>query len=81
MSLIRPSHYVYQCEYHLVLVTKYRKKIFNDGIFSYLNLKLAKIKSHYPLIKFIEVNHDKDRIHLLISIPPTMKVGQVSRHY
>lgn len=77
MPLIRLSHCVYQCEYHLVLVTKYRKKIFNDGIFSYLDLKLAEIASHYPLLKFIEVNHDKDHIHFLISIPPTMKVGQV----
>lgn len=77
MSLIRLSHCVYQCEYHLVLVTKYRKKIFNNGILSYLDLKLAEITSHYPLIKFIEVNHDKDHIHFLISTPPTMKVGQV----
>lgn len=77
MSLIRLSHCVYQCDYHIVLVTKYRKAIFNDGIFSYFNLKLAEITSHYPLVQFKEVNHDKDHIHLLISIPPTMKVGQV----
>jgi len=31
---------------------------------------------HYPLIKITEVNHDKDHLHLLISIPPTMSVGK-----
>jgi putative transposase len=60
-----------------VIVTKYRKKIFNQGIFSYFDIKLAEISSHYPQIQFKEVNHDKDHIHLLVSIPPTMKVGKV----
>ncbi|RJO63312.1 MAG: hypothetical protein C4542_00005 [Dehalococcoidia bacterium] len=29
MELIHLSHGVYQCDYHVVLVTKYRKEIFN----------------------------------------------------
>ena len=31
---------------------------------------------HYPLIKIKEVNHDKDHIHMMVSIPPTMAVGK-----
>jgi len=77
VKLIKLSHCVYHCDYHLVIVTKYRKKIFNQGIFSYFDIKLAEISSHYPQIQFKEVNHDKDHIHLLVSIPPTMKVGKV----
>jgi putative transposase len=77
VKIIRLSHCVYHCDYHLVIVTKYRKKIFNDGIFAYFDIKLAEITSHYPLIQFLEVNHDKDHLHLLVSIPPTMKVGKV----
>ena len=61
----------------MVLVTKYRKAIFNQGIFAYLNKKLAEIAEHYPLIRFKAVNHDKDHVHILISIPPTMAVGTV----
>ncbi len=37
---------------------------------------MAEVTEHYPLIKFKEVNHDKDHIHLLVSIPPTMTVGR-----
>ena len=77
MELIRLSHCVYQCDYHIVLVTKYRRKIFNDGIFAYIDKKLAEITEHYPLIRFKAVNHDKDHIHFLVSIPPTMTVGKV----
>ena len=77
MKLVRLSHCVYHCEYHLVLVTKYRKRIFNEGVFAYFDLKLAEVTDHYPTIQFITVNHDKDHLHLLLSIPPTMSVGKV----
>lgn len=79
MEFKRLSHCVYHCEYHLVLVTKYRRKIFNDGIFAYFEIKLSEISEHYPLIRFEIVNHDEDHIHLLVSIPPTMSVGSAVR--
>ena len=77
MELIHLSHCVYQCDYHVVLVTKYRRAIFNEGIFAYISKKLAEITEHYPMIRFKAVNHDKDHIHYLVSIPPTMTVGKV----
>jgi putative transposase len=61
------------------MVTKYRKAVFNEGIFACFEKKLAEITEHYPLIKIEMVNHDKDHIHLLVSIPPTMAVGKVVR--
>jgi len=76
MEFIHLSHCVYHCDYHIVIVTKYRKEIFNEGIFAYFKIKLAEITQHYPLIRFKKVNHDKDHIHMLVSIPPTMNVGK-----
>lgn len=73
----RFSHCIFLCNYHIVLVTKYRRKIFNEGIFAYFGSKLQEIKKHYPQIDILEVNHDKDHIHFLISIPPSMSVGRV----
>lgn len=75
-ELIRIAHCVYQCDYHIVIVTKYRRKIFKEGVFAYMKLKLAEISEHYPQIKFLEVNHDQDHIHMMVSIPPTMRVGK-----
>lgn len=77
MDLIHISHCVYQCDYHIVLVTKYRKAIFNNGIFVYFDKKLAEVTEHYPMIKFKKVNHDKDHLHFLVSIPPTIAVRRV----
>ncbi len=76
-KLIHLSHCVYQCDYHIVVVTKYRRAVFNEGIFAYIKIQLAEVTEHYPLIRIKEVNHDKDHIHMLISIPPTMSVGKV----
>jgi len=76
MEYIHTAHSVYHCDYHIVLVTKYRKAVFNEGIIAYLETKLAEITEHYPLIKVEKVNHDKDHIHILVSIPPTMSVGE-----
>jgi len=77
MEVKRLSHCVYHCDYHLVICTKYRKKIFNAGIFAYFKLQLAEVVDHYPFIEFITVNHDVDHIHLHLSIPPTISVGKV----
>jgi putative transposase len=77
MEYVHLSHCVYHCDYHIVIVTKYRKAVFNEGIFAYFEKKLAEITEHYPLIRFGVVNHDKDHMHLLVSIPPTVSVGKV----
>ena len=75
----RTSHSVYLCDYHLILATKYRRKVFNEGLFKYIKRKLLEGCEHYPQIYIKEMNHDKDHIHLLISIPPQMSVGSVVR--
>ena len=77
MELINLAHCVYTCDYHVVLVTRYRRKVFNEGIFAHFEKELAGITEHYPLIRIKTVNHDKDHIHMLVSIPPTMAVGKV----
>ncbi len=77
MKLRKQSHCVYQCEYHLILATKYRRKIFNEGIFGYMLERLKEVKEHYPEIEILEIEHDKDHVHMLISIPPKMSVGRV----
>ena len=79
MKVIRLSHCVYHCHYHIVLVSKYRKKIFNDDIFSYFKERAKEITERYPLIVILEENHDKGHVDLLVSIPPIMAVGTAVR--
>lgn len=76
MEYIKLAHCVYRCDYHVVLVTRYRRKVFNEGIFAYIEKKLAEIAEDYPLIKIKVGKQDRDHIHILVSIPPTMAVGK-----
>ncbi len=41
--------------------------------------RLKEVKSHYPELDIIEINHDVDHLNLLMLIPPKMSVGQVVR--
>ena len=77
MKLRKQSHCVYSCEYHIVLATKYRRKIFNEGIFVYMVERLKEIRDHYPELEILEIGHDLDHVHMLVSIPPKMSVGKV----
>ncbi len=77
---IRADHSVYLCDYHIVFVTKYRRNIIaNEGIWSHLKQKFYEVTEHYPRLRIKEINHDINHVHLLISIPPQMRVGDVVR--
>lgn len=73
------AHSAFVCDYHLVLVSKYRRKIFNEGTFEYFLIKLQEVRKYYPVLEIREVNHDQDHVHMLLSIPPVMSVGKVVR--
>ena len=75
----RNSHSVYLCDYHLVFTTKYRHPVITPELWNHLHLKLLEITKHCPTIYLHEANNDKDHIHLLLSIPPQMSVGDVVR--
>ncbi len=79
MKYSKQGHCIYYAKYHLVIATKYRRKIFQKGIKEYLVILLKRIPRYYPEIRLIEVNGEKDHLHLLLSIPPKMSVSEVVR--
>ena len=79
MKYRKQNHCVYHCEYHLVFASKYRRKIFNDGILGYIKEVLKKLRDYYPEIDILMINHDEDHVHILAIIPPKMSVSEVVR--
>ncbi len=75
----RQSNCVYDCTYHLVLPTKYRKKIFNEGTFAFFKERMREIQEHYPEIWIKEQNHDRDHVHPMLTFPPKYSIGSVVR--
>ena len=76
MEFSKQGHCVYYTRYHIVMTTKYRRKVLKAGMGEYLKEKLKEIGKHYPEIRLIEVNTDADHMHLLVSIPPKISVSQ-----
>ena len=77
MKYRRQGHCVYYTEYHLVITTKYRRKIFNEGVKEYFKEILKRIGEYYPEVRITEVNTDRDHAHLLVSIPPKISVSKM----
>jgi putative transposase len=67
---------VYSLNIHLVLVTKYRRKVINQSMLNRLKDILestcAKWKS-----KVTEFNGESDHVHLVISYPPDVEVSKL----
>ena len=63
------NHCVYKLRYHLVIVTKYRKKVITPEM-----LKRIKVLCHTRANEWqgevIEVNGEPDHIHILLELPP-----------
>ncbi len=73
----KQGHCVYYAQYHLVFVTKYRRKIFNEGVKEYLKKIIHRITDHYEEIHVLTCNSDKDHVHLQVVIPPKYSVSKV----
>ena len=70
------SHSTYECKYHVVFISKYRKKSIYQNLRRYLGevfIELAKQKE----CKIEEGHLMQDHVHMLISIPPKYSVSQI----
>jgi putative transposase len=76
MKYNRLGHAVFYTRYHLVISTKYRRKIFTSGMAVYLKLKVREVQKHHPEIVIHEVNTDQDHMHVLVSVAPKLSLSQ-----
>ena len=69
-------HSVYSLNYHIVLVTKYRRKVITEPISEFLKEKACYLMEKYGG-SLIEAETDKDHIHLLVEFPPKLAPANV----
>jgi len=77
MEVRRQAHAFYRCQYHIVITTRYRRKIFKLGVKAYLKLKLLEIKKYYPDIEYTETSIQPDHVHLVMIIPPKYSISMI----
>lgn len=76
MKIQANRHSVYELQYNLVVVTKYRKEIINDNIKKELTDIAINIFENSYNGKVVEVNTDKDHIHILFSVGPQVQLSK-----
>jgi putative transposase len=77
MRLIKSSHTIYQTQYHVVIVTRFRRAWINAGVAAFLKLKLKEITEYFPDWEYIAIGTDQDHMHLHMVIPPKYAVSKV----
>ena len=77
MRLRKSAHSVYRTQYHIVWVTRYRRKILNKGVEKYLETKLLEVRKYYPDWEYEAIGMEEDHIHLHMVIPPKYAVSMV----
>jgi len=71
------GHGAYRTEYHIVWITKYRRRILNPGVAAYLSKLFPKVIRSMPGCEVIEQNIQPEHIHMLMVIPPKYAVSEV----
>ena len=69
-------HATFNIQYHLVLVTKYRRKVINNDIAKLLEERFKHILAKQEC-ELIECNGEPDHMHLLISATPKAQMSKV----
>ena len=80
MRLDSNAHSVFLLYYHLVLVVKYRRKVFDDNISKRAREIFEYIAPNYN-IALQEWNHDKDHVHILFKAHPNTEISKFINAY
>ena len=71
------GHGIYRAQYHIVWATKYRRRILNPGIASYLKKMIPGVMRIMPGCEVEELNVQIDHLHMVMIIPPKYGVSDV----
>lgn len=68
-------HCVYALHYHLVIVTKYRRKCLTAAMLARFK-EIASARCDGWGGKLVEVNGERDHVHMLVSLPPNLDLSR-----
>ncbi len=80
LELDNNNHSVFLLYYHLVLVVKYRRKVFSDQMSQYVKDIFVRICSSYN-ITLEEWNYDQDHVHIMFRAHPNTEISKFINAY
>ncbi|WP_144495376.1 IS200/IS605 family transposase [Bacillus thuringiensis] len=80
MKLDSNNHSVFLLYYHLVLVVKYRRNVFDDDMSDYAKDMFVRLSENYN-ITLVEWSHDVDHVHILFKAHPNTEMTKFINAY
>ncbi|MGG0261963.1 IS200/IS605 family transposase [Bacillus mycoides] len=80
MKLDSNNHSVFLLYYHLILVVKYRRKVFDDDMSNYAKDMFIRPSESYN-ITLVEWNHDNDHVHIVFKSHPNTEITKFINAY
>lgn len=80
MEMDTNNHSVFLLYYHLILVVKYRRNVFDDDMSDYARDIFAKIAPDYN-ITLLEWDHDGDHVHVMFKAQPNSELSKFINAY
>ncbi|MFA2566073.1 IS200/IS605 family transposase [Bacillus wiedmannii] len=80
MKLDSNNHSVFSLYYHLVLVVKYRRNVFDEDMSDYAKDMFVRLSESYN-ITLVEWNHDIDHVHILFKTHPNTEMTKFINAY
>lgn len=72
----KTSHTTYDCKYHIVWITKYRKKVMVGLIAERVREILRQICKENE-VEIVKGHVSKDHIHMFVSVPPHLSISKL----
>ena len=73
------SHTVYDIKYHIVWITKYRKKVLEGAVAERVRELIRQICKAND-VEILKGHISKDHVHLFVSVPPHLSVSQLVQY-
>ena len=72
----KSSHSVYELKYHIVWITKYRKRVLSNVIGKRLR-EILKESCMSLEVEIIKGHVSSDHVHMLVSVPPSISLSKL----
>ncbi len=69
-------HCVFELHCHLILITKYRGKVFNAAQLETLKRIIRNVCEQFEC-EVVEFNGESDHVHILLNFPPKMAISKL----
>ncbi len=75
----KTSHTTYDCKYHIVWITKYRKKVLGGEVGKRVRELVREICKGND-VEILKGHVSKDHVHLFVSVPPHLAISKLVQY-